>query len=156
MGQEEFAKYLKERYQDQINWYERKATENQRTYRALQWLVIVLAALTPVLIELDMPGGFAHVPTLTSAVVAILTAGLKTFQYQESWLNYRATCETLRKEQHYYEAGVEGYSDVLDEATTRSLFVQRVESLIARENTLWLSAQRRDKPGQGRQENVAG
>lgn len=146
--QDAFSSYLKERYEDQIGWYNRKAAHNQTVYRWMQWTLIALAAVTPILIELDLKplgyvegsgsaGGIVQWATLTSAIVAILTAGLKTFKYQENWINYRTTCETLRKEIHYYDAGVGEYADAPDR---EALFVDRVESLISRENTMWVSA----------------
>jgi hypothetical protein len=71
--------------------------------------------------------------------VAILTAGLKAFKYQENWINYRTTCETLRKEKYFYEAGLGEYASAEDK---EALFVDRVESLISRENTMWVSTHR--------------
>ncbi len=139
MDQDNFSDYLSERYEDQIGWYDRKAADNQRIYRRLQWSVVVLAAITPVLIELDLDElikGLGHTATLTSAVVAILTAGLNTFKYQEHWINYRTTCETLRKEKHFYDAGLGDYRAADDR---EALFVDRVESLISRVNTMWVS-----------------
>ena len=141
MNQEYFAEYFKNRYLDQVNWYDSKAIENQKKYHNLQWLLIILAAMTPALIELDLGSilgyGFSHLATLTSVIVAILTAALKTFKYQENWINYRTTCETLRKEKHFYEAGLGEYKSADDRET---VFIDRVESLISRENTLWISA----------------
>jgi hypothetical protein len=85
---------------------------------------------------------------LTSVIVAILTAALKTFKYQENWLNYRTTCETLRKEKYFYEAGLVEYASADDK---EAAFVERVESLISRENTMWVSTHRAEtkpeKPG---------
>jgi len=75
-------------------------------------------------------------------LVAISTAALKTFKYQENWISYRTTCETLRKEFHYYEAGIHDYEDAEDR---ESLFVDRVESLISRENTLWVITHEKDE-----------
>ena len=149
MEQETFAKYLEERYQNQIDWYDGKAASNQRVYRWMQWTLIALAAVTPILIELDLASfGWFKWATLTSAIVAILTAGMKTFKYQENWINYRTTCETLRKEKHYCDAGVGEYAEA---ENREALFVERVEDLISRENTLWVSAHRQktkpEKPG---------
>ena len=141
MDQKSFESYLSDRYEDQIDWYDRKAAWNQTLYRWLQWTIIGLAALSPILIELtrDLQSGpLPYLPTVTTAVVAILTAGLKTFQYQEHWINYRTTCETLRKERYFYEAGLGDYRDSRDK---EALFVERVEALISRENTMWVSAQ---------------
>ena len=54
MSKEDFEKYVKERYEDQVDLYDRKAAENQKKYRWMQWLIVVLAAATPVLIELEL------------------------------------------------------------------------------------------------------
>jgi len=143
---EEFKAFRENRYQYQLDWYDRKAGENQRHYRRMQWAVVVLAAVTPVLIEIE--GAWIrslHLPTVTSAVVAILTAGLKTFKYQENWINYRTTCETLRKEQYLYTAGLDEYRDAADK---EAVFVERVEGLMSRENTKWVSTQKREKQTQ--------
>jgi len=147
MQKEDFDKYLTERYQQQTDWYDDKARTSQKSYRRMQWSIIVLAALTPVLIELELHTigpWYGHIPTLTAATVAILTAGLKTFNYQENWLNYRSTCEALHKEQHYYKATVGEYAGQ-DEDQKRALFVMRVESLMSRENTIWLNTQQTEK-----------
>lgn len=37
MKTEEFSKYLTERYEDQINWYDQKSTWNQKNYGLFQW-----------------------------------------------------------------------------------------------------------------------
>ena len=52
METEDFQKYLKERYEDQINWYDKKSMLNQKLYRYLQGFVIILAAITPVLVAI--------------------------------------------------------------------------------------------------------
>ena len=144
MDQQNFDDYLKNRYWDQINYYEVKAGQNQRIYRYLQWMLIILAALTPALIELDLNAlfgkGLGHIATLTSVTVAILTAALKTFKYQENWINYRTTCETLKKERYFYEAGLGDYQNSDDR---QAQFIDRVEALISRENTLWLTVQKK-------------
>ena len=95
---------------------------------------------TPPVPAIDRRGGwvlsgFSHLPTLTAVAVAILTTGLKTFKYQENWINYRSTCETLRKEKRFYDAGLGDYGNTKDK---EALFVDRVESMISRENTMWV------------------
>ncbi len=77
-----------------------------------------------------------------AVLVAVCTSALKTFKYQENWINYSTTYKTLRKEFHYYEAGIHGYEDV---AAREALFVDRVESLISRGDTLWVIAHNRDE-----------
>lgn len=135
MNQEDFQKYLKERYEDQINWYDKKSVWSQKMYKRFQGAVIVLSAITPILVAIGVDE--ARWPAVViSALVAIGTTSLKTFKYQENWINYRTTCETLRKEIHFYKAGVSDYKDTGD---AEALFIERVEALISRENTMWLT-----------------
>ena len=135
----EFEKYLEERYHPQIKWYDIKAISNQNTYKSIQWLVIILAAVTPVLVAMGVTWE-RWVAIVISALVAIGTSVLKTFKYQENWINYRTTCETLRKEIHYYNARINDYETSND---PMALFIERVEALISRENTLWLTVQKK-------------
>lgn len=151
MDAEDFKKYIEERYEDQINWYDKKSIWNQKMYRRFQWAVIVLSAITPVLVaivairpEAKETSWFA---VAISALVAIGTTGLKTFKYQENWISYRTTCETMRKEIHFYKAGVSDYKNTED---PEALFVERVEALISRENTMWFITQR---PKEGKEES---
>ena len=83
MEDHNISEYMKDRYFDQINWYDGKA--------------------------------------------------------QENWINYRTTCETLRKEKYFYDGGIGEYRSA---ANAEAIFIERVESVIARENTLWISAQK--------------
>ena len=85
-------------------------------------------------ISLPLTEGAGRVATIFSIVVAILAAALKAFKYQENWINYRTTCETLKKEWFYYEARIGDYSTAED---PQALFVERSEALISRENTMW-------------------
>lgn len=141
MNKEEFEKFLKGRYQDQTAWYDKKAIRNHYLYRVFQWPAIILSVLTPVLIVLGE--GWVRWLTVGIAVgVAISTNALKVFKYQENWINYRTTCETLRKEIYFYETGIQGYDRVEDK---QALFVERVESLISRENTLWVTAHTKEE-----------
>lgn len=139
MDQDQFEKYLKNRYEEQIDWYDKKSLFNQKIYKYLQGTLIILTALTPVLIAFSFHYSkcvyLSFIPIIVSVVVAILTAALKTFKYQENWINYRTICETLKKEIHLYQAKIGDYREGADK---EALFVERVESLISRENTLWI------------------
>lgn len=48
---------------------------------------------------------------------------------------------TRDKEIHFYTAGVQGYDTTDDK---EALFVDRVESLISSENTIWITRQERE------------
>lgn len=141
MDSEDFQKYLKERYEDQINWYDKKSIWNQKRYKHFQGIIIVLSVITPILVAI-VPETTRWPAVVISALVAIGTTSLKTFKYQENWINYRTTCETLRKEIHFYKADIGAYKDAEDR---EAFFIERVESLISRENTMWLMTQKPKK-----------
>ena len=134
MDAEDFQKYLKDRYEDQINWYDKKSIWNQTLYRYFQWFIIILAGITPVLAAIGCDT-IRWLAVIVGVLVAVGTSLLKVFKYQENWIHYRTTCETLKKEIYFYRAGVGDYKDSKDR---EALFVERVESLISRENTMWL------------------
>lgn len=146
MDRATFDKYVSERYLAEISWYDRKSMRNQIWYWTLQWGLIVLSASTPVVIALtqktDSMPWVKPLSLLTSVLVAILATSLKTFKFEENWVNYRTTCETLKKEIHFFDAGIDEYKDSQDK---EGLFVKRVEALISRENTLWLTTVKEKK-----------
>ena len=139
MKLEDFEKYRKERYQDQIDWYDRKSQKYKEYYLVFQTIVIVLALIAPVVTALqDASVAWGKwIAVFVTSFVAIGTALLKTFRYQEIWLNYRTTAETLKKEIYFYEWRLGEYGSAKD---PMQLFVDRVESLLSQENTKWLSA----------------
>lgn len=135
MDNKEFDKYIKDRYEEQINWYSGSASKNKQFYTYFQWGVIILSASLPVLIS-SVPTSFQWITISLSVLLAIGTAGLKTFKLQENWINYRTISETLKKEKYFYDANIDDYSETADK---EALFVDRVESLISRENSLWVT-----------------
>lgn len=135
MMTKKFEKYLKERYEQQVKWYSDSSAKNKRYYHWFQWAAIILSAGVPVLVVL-MPDNLKWITAIPSIALAIVTTALKAFKFQENWVNYRTTAETLKKEKHYYDASVDPYASAEDK---EQLFVERVEALISRENTLWLT-----------------
>jgi hypothetical protein len=122
--------------------------------------LIILSAITPVLAALDGKELFEYhkliykfdlniVVVMTSAVVAILTSGLKTFQYQELWVSYRVTQELLKPEIYYYQFNVNGYESVDNK---EALFVQRIETILDTEHKSWPAS--KNKKSEGESESV--
>ena len=136
MDKEIFKDYVENRYKNQMSFYSKAAGKNQKRYKQFQWILIVFSAITPILAAFDGKWVSLQIPVvLVSAIVAILTAGLKTFQYQEMWVNYRATNELLKPEIYYYNFGVGPYAEEgIDKET---LFVSRVETILDKEHINW-------------------
>lgn len=51
MNSEEFKNYLTDRYENQIDWYSKKASNYKKYYKNFQWNVIILSVSLPVLIS---------------------------------------------------------------------------------------------------------
>ncbi len=134
MDSEAFKEYLQKRYYDQLNYYETTAGKNQKKYRNFQWILIVLSALTPVLAAID-GDNLQYVVVVVSAIVAILTTGMKTFSYQELWATYRATAEQLKPEIYYYNYDVGPYGD--SGINKEALFISRIEAILDKEHQGW-------------------
>lgn len=154
MDKNAFKEYLESRYHDQLSYYDRSAQKYKKRYQQFQWLVIVLSAITPVLAGLDgtqfgtaeeglMTIQFKLPVVIISAIVAILTTGLKTFNYLELWTSYRTTQEQLKPEIHYYNLRVGPYAE--PGVNKERLFVTRVEAILDTEHKSWPPARKLDE-----------
>ena len=168
MDKATFDDYLKNRYEDQMKYYSKKSAENRDKYRKYQWALIILSALTPVMAALDGVNlGSEEFPTVLniklivvaiSAIVAILTTGLKTFNYFELWVTYRKTNEELKREIYYYNFLVGPYGE--PGVNRETLFVMQVEGILDKERGMWAPARKlqddMNKPAGSGQENAIG
>jgi hypothetical protein len=150
MDKATFEDYVENRYKNQMDYYSKSAGKNQKRYKQFQWILIIFSAMTPVLAALNgksfkLNGGdytmdLQMLVIISAAIVAILTTGLKTFNYQELWVNYRATYEKLKPEFYYYEFNIGPYGTAgIDK---ESLFVTRIEAMLDAERTLWPPAKK--------------
>ena len=137
MNEEDFNKYLKERYENQVSWYDRKSQVNQKLYKTFQWILIVAAAISPILIFAGGGPIKTGIAVSNAVVIAVIAGGMKAFKFQENWISYRTTCELLKKEYIYYHGKIKDYRNSSD---PEALFIERVEEFISRENTFWVSA----------------
>ena len=126
-----------DRLEDQISWYDRKSGSNQRAYKRIKVTEIIAAALIPLVGALNPP----HVAWWTSALgvlITVLEGLLHLDQYQQNWIAYRSTCESLKHEKYVYLAKAAPYAGVPD---PRALLAERVESLVSQEHAKWASSQ---------------
>jgi len=143
MTDEKFDEYLKVRYREQINYYSSKARTNKKLYSLFQWSVITISAVMPVVV-VSYSDNYKWAAAGLSLILAIGTSALKAFKFQENWMNYRQVAETLRQEEYFCEADLGPYATAADK---RALFVDRVESLISRENAIWVNVhQQKEEP----------
>ncbi len=132
--------YLQDRVDDQIDWYDRKSIRAQRWFKWLRAVEITAAGAIPLFAGYGGGAGWSvMVAGILGALVAVLAAFLSLNQFQENWIAYRTTCESLKHEKFLYLTQVEPYHG----KDPFTLLVQRIESLISRENSSW-SQQTRD------------
>jgi len=123
-----------DRLQDQATWYDRKSAINQRLYKWLKLLEIVLAASIPVAASGDAS---RTVLAALGAVVVVLEGMQHLFQFHSNWITYRSTAEQLRHEQFLYLAGAGPYVG----SDRDRVLAERVEGLVSQEHAQWTQAQ---------------
>jgi hypothetical protein len=127
--------YLKGRLEDQIDWYSKKSKFNKRWFLSISTLEIVAATSIPFLvnyIEKDDPM-FKITAGLVGVLVAILTGIIALWKFQELWIQYRSTCESLKHHKYLYETKTKPYN----RDDSFSILVENVEILISKEHSIW-------------------
>lgn len=134
-----------DRLEDQINWYDAKSIKLQKTYKRIKVVEIVSAAFIPFLsalhvsrIDAGLPVTFGTITALLGVLITLLEGVLQLNQYQQTWVNYRSTCEALKHEKFTYIAHAGVYASVAD---PRALLAERMETIGSQENTKWASLQ---------------
>ena len=137
-------KYLADRVEDQLGYYEKAASSAKRKHIWVQTAIIILGLLVPVVINLPNQWGVlenlqAYVKgtvTVFSLSLAILT-GISNFRkYGDLWLTYRMTEELIKHEKFLFLTSSGAYHDS-DKAAND--FVQTVESIISSEHNKFRS-----------------
>ena len=122
------------RLEDQIAWYDRKSTENQRRFKLLKGLQLTAAATIPVVATIDVHAGIL---AGLGAAVVVVEGFLQLGQYQQNWTSYRSTAEGLKHEKYAFLAAAGPYAGARD---ARPLLADRIEGLISQEHAKWVSA----------------
>lgn len=122
------------RLEDQIAWYDTKSQYNQRWFKGLKILQIVVAAAIPVAVGEWSTG-------LIGAGGALIVAleGLQQLQqYQQNWTTYRSTAERLKHEKYLFLAEAGPYAGA---ERPEAMLAERVEGLVSQEHAAWASQQ---------------
>jgi hypothetical protein len=125
------------RLQEQIDWYDRKGSSAQRTFKRIKVAEILAAAVIPFLAGITIPHDKLIIAGL-GVMITILEGFLHLNQYQQLWGTYRGTCEALKHEKYVYLAKAGPYATAAD---AHALLAERVESLVSQEHAQWNSFQ---------------
>ena len=127
--------YIEQRLDDQQQWYSTKSSWNQKWYKRLRVIEIVLAAGVPFftsLINKDM-SFMTYVVSALAFVIAAVSGLIAMEKFQENWVDYRNAAETLKREKFLFLTKTAPY----DGPDPFHTLVQRVEEILARENATW-------------------
>lgn len=128
--------YIKQRVDDQIDWYDKKSKNAQKWYKLLQIVEIVLASLIPLLSGYVSSCKYiALIVGIFGAVIAVIESITKLNKYHENWIQYRSTCEMLKYQKHLFLTGSSPYNQY--DETIENIFVRNIENIISSENNQW-------------------
>lgn len=123
--------YMSNRWQDQYNYYSKKAASNKVVYQRVR-LIIVLAGLAiPVLVTI--PNTATWLTAVLGLTVSAMTAVEAIYHYGDNWRAFRQAAEQLKRERVYYDAGVGRYA--ADPAAAFNAFVEHCEDIMAQESS---------------------
>jgi len=127
-------KYLADRLEEQINWYDHKSQFNQKWCKRLRMIEIICASLIPLLSGLSSSIAYSEwIIGILGVTIAIAAAAGSLYKFQENWIQYRTSAETLTHEKYLYMTNAAPYSG----KDKFEILVTRIESLISKENSNW-------------------
>jgi len=136
--------YLSSRVDDQINWYNKKSTIYQNRYKFLKVLVIILSVSIPFLVGLieGKDDYLKIVVGIGGVLIAMIEGVLSLFRYQDLWLQYRLTSETLQREKIIFLTQSGPYQN---KAGAFQIFVKNAEAIMSGENQSWIDSQQKEE-----------
>lgn len=135
METKEFDLYMKERVDDQLNYFDSNAIRNQRAYRRLKLTAISCNVLTTMTIALAFTVPEDYKVAMGILALILSTVVLATYQFEEfqnygaKWEKFRLVAEQLKSEKYMFLNKAGHYSD-FDENKKRQHFVETVEGII--------------------------
>lgn len=127
--------YIKDRVENQIDWYSAKSQWNQKRFKCLRILEIICAAMIPFLVSYigEDSLNLKIIVGFLGATIAVISCILGIYKFEENWIQYRTTSESLKHEKFLFLTRSSQYG--IENAFP--LFVERIESLISKENSSW-------------------
>jgi len=127
--------YIKERLDDQIDWYSQKSKRGQNWFKSLRAIEIIAAASIPLLAgyATDAKPELIVIIGLLGVIIAFVAGFISLNKFQEIWIEYRTTSETLKHHKYLFLTKSSPY----DTEDAFHALVHTVEALISKENSDW-------------------
>lgn len=118
------------RLEDQLRYYSRASATAKTRSQTLRVVELGLSCAVPVVAGLQA----SPLLTATLASLVVFLVGLREiFQWNNSWISYRATLEELKREEALYKGQADEYGT--DQAS--SVLAKRIELIVSTENKSW-------------------
>lgn len=129
--------YLEKRVDDQISWYGKKSAVIKKRHYTLRVIVILISVILPFLtgIMSDKTPYIKIAIAAGSLIIAFFEGISSLYKYQEQWLTYRNTAESLKREKILFQTKSGPY----EKSQALSLLVNRCEGIMSEENQTWQS-----------------
>ena len=127
--------YIRDRLDNQIDWYEKKSKSNQKWFRLFRVLEILFAMSIPFLVSeiTDDTHFLKGIVGFLAVCVAVIAGVVTLYKFQENWIEYRTVAETLKHDKYLFMTKTPPY----DKEDAFHKLVERVESEISKENSTW-------------------
>lgn len=131
--------YIEVRLQNQIDWFCKKSSYNQKMYKRLILIEILFSVSIPFITTYanDETPIFKVIIGLMGVSIALIAGLINLYKFNDNWINYRKTAETLKQEKYLYLTKSGIYSNDVKVEDTFHLLVTRVESILSNENSNW-------------------
>lgn len=122
--------YLTRRYLEYLRWLEDGSASNLILYYALRIPALVISALVPALVALDLGSTGRAITVVLGVLVAAATAVEHFLSSGQRWRHYRGSVELMKSEGWLFLARAGQYSAYPSFAAGFPEFVSRVEALM--------------------------
>ena len=128
------------RLEDQLGWYDAKSARAQRMFKRLKATTFIAGGLIP--LSALCPSG-KYIAAVLGFIVVAVEGFQQLGQFQQNWLNYRATAEGLKHQKYLFLAQAGPYADV---PNPRRVLAEQIESIVSQEHARWTAAHQPKKP----------
>lgn len=110
-----------------------------------QIIIIIVGTLIPIINVFGFQNNISDTgvriwSSIFGGTIAILTGFLQLAKAHESWILYRSTAESLKREYHLFSLYAGEYAAERDSDNRTQLFIRRVESIIAAEGNKFVTS----------------
>ena len=135
MTDTEIERYMTDRVDDQLSYFDSSAIRNQKSYRRLKVTAIVCNVLTTMTIALAFTVPEDYKVAMGILALILSTVVLATYQVEEfqsygaKWEKFRLVAEQLKSEKYMF-LNMAGQYSIEDAGERKRLFVQNIEGAI--------------------------